>query len=239
MRSLYVIPARGGSKGIPNKNIKDFAGKPLIQYAIEAAKACTSNIKDILVSTDSPEIKAVAENCGIQVPFLRPGELATDTAGSFEVIEHSLKEAEKLNKCIYDAVVLLQPTSPFRTANHIKEALEQFNNKVDMVMSVKKTGSNPYYVLFEENAEGYLEKSKKANFTRRQDCPVVYEANGAVYVINRNALSQFTSFAAFTRVVPYLMPDIDSLDLDTPADWVIGECLVKNGLVSLNIENGK
>ena len=126
MKCLYLIPARGGSKGIPKKNIKLFNGKPLIHYSIEFAKKLTDS-KDICVSTDSEEIKKVAEQTGIHVPFIRPADLATDKAGSSNVIKHAV-EFYKAGGVNYDAVILLQPTSPFRLIKHVKEAITIFDD---------------------------------------------------------------------------------------------------------------
>ena len=223
MKPLVVIPARGGSKGIPDKNIKLLGGKPLIHYTIEAAREVFPD-EVIYVSTDSDRIKAVAEETGLKVPFLRPAHLATDTAGTHEVLLHALEYA-KQKEYQPDIVVLLQATSPFRTAQHIKEALELYHSDIDMVVSVKETKSNPYYVLFEEDEQGFLKKSKEGNFNRRQDCPKVYEYNGAVYVINRESLL-IHPLHDLQKVRKYVMPVESSIDLDTPQDWEWAEWLL-------------
>ncbi|MFT4684076.1 MAG: CMP-N,N'-diacetyllegionaminic acid synthase [Flavobacteriaceae bacterium] len=220
---LVIIPARGGSKGVPGKNIKKLEGKPLIQYTIDAAREIFEK-KDIIVSTDSEKIKTSVESLGLKVPFLRPTELATDTSGSQEVLLHALNFVE--SKGIYpEILILLQPTSPFRNATHIKEALKLYNNKIDMVVSVKETKSNPYYVLKEENSEGFLEDSKNGNFTRRQDCPKVWELNGAIYIINVKSLKS-KQISAFTKVKKYEMNEVASHDIDTMLDWKMAESLI-------------
>lgn len=223
MNILVIIPARGGSKGIPRKNIKQLHHKPLIYYTIEAAQQVFKN-QDICISTDDIEIKTLVEKLGIEVPFLRPPELATDTAGTYEVLLHAIDFYEKQDK-IYDSIVLLQPTSPFRNAQHIEEAIALYTNDLDMVVSVKETAANPYYVLFEENEKGYLEKSKKGNFTRRQDCPKVYEYNGAIYVINIKSLKKAPRHL-LKNIKKYVMDEEVSLDIDTPFDWIIAELLM-------------
>lgn len=225
MRYLAVIPARGGSKGVPKKNIRNLAGKPLIHHTISAARKVFDDA-DICVSTDSVEIKSVAEDTGIEVPFIRPEELATDTTGSREVLLHALNYYKEIGK-IYDAVVMLQPTSPLRRASHIKEALELYSGNIDMVVSVFETSSNPYYVLFEENMDGFLEKSKEGNFTRRQDLPKVWEFNGAVYVINPSSLSKYP-ISKFPKIVKYVMPEEMSIDIDTEMDFKLAEFLIEN-----------
>ena len=158
MNILVVIPARGGSKGIPGKNIKPLNGKPLIYYTIDAAR-CIADDAHICVSTDDDLIIEVVEHYGLRVPFKRPDYLATDTASTYDVLLHALHYYEEKGEHI-DVVVLLQATSPFRTGEHVKEALVLYSNEIDMVVSVKETDSNPYYVCFEENAQGMLEISK-------------------------------------------------------------------------------
>lgn len=229
MKYLVVIPARGGSKGIPNKNIKLLHNKPLIHYTIEAAQAIFDNAA-ICVSTDSPAIQATAQINGLEVPFLRPDALATDTAGTYEVLLHAIDYYEMQGQK-YDALVLLQPTSPFRTSKHIAEAINCYQPNLEMLVSVKETDANPYYVLFEENEQGYLEKSKKGNFTRRQDCPKVYEYNGAIYIMNIQALKK-RHHSRFKKIGKYLMPADASLDIDTPLDWAIAEFLMTKSVMN-------
>lgn len=222
-KMIVVIPARGGSKGVPGKNIKPLKNKPLIQYTIDAARKIF-NDENILVSTDSLQIKEVVEGLGLSVPFLRPSELATDYSGTQEVLLHAIDFAEsKGNRP--ETVVLLQPTSPFRNSNHIREALEIYHKDLDMVVSVKKTASNPYYVLMEEDEHGFISKSKKGNFVRRQDCPPVFELNGAIYIINISSLKR-CSIADFIKTKKYLMDEFSSHDIDTELDWLVAEKLV-------------
>ncbi|MEX0967247.1 MAG: acylneuraminate cytidylyltransferase family protein [Bacteroidia bacterium] len=228
MNDLVVIPARGGSKGIPGKNIKMLNGKPLIHYSIEVAREVFAD-EQILVSTDSPAIRDVAEQTGLDVPFLRPSALATDSAGSYEVLLHALARAEEQGMDP-SRLILLQPTSPFRQARHVKEAMDLFSTDCEMVVSVKVADGNPYYNLREEDDFGWLQKFKEADNTRRQDIPEVYQFNGAVYVINIAALRNRTMIR-FDRVRKYLMDPYYSLDLDTPLDWHIAECLMKSGFI--------
>lgn len=220
---LVVIPARGGSKGVPGKNIKELGGKPLIQYTIEAAREVFDD-KNILVSTDSEKIRGVVESCGLTVPFLRPSELAMDNSGTYEVLLHAIEFVEE--RGFYpETLVFLQPTSPFRNATHIKEVLKLYNNELDMVVSVKETSSNPYYLLKEENSQGFLENSKKGEFTRRQDCPKVWELNGAIYIINVDSLKS-RPIGEFTKVKKYVMDEESSHDIDDKIDWLVAEALL-------------
>ena len=221
---IVVIPARGGSKGVPEKNIKELGGKPLIHYTIDAAREIFED-KDIIVSTDSEKIKTSVESLGLKVPFLRPAALSTATSGSQEVLLHALNFIE--NKGVNpEMLILLQPTSPFRNATHIREALKLYNHDLDMVVSVKETKSNPYYILKEENMQGFLENSKKGDFIRRQDCPKVWELNGAIYIINIKSLKSM-QISDFTKVKKYEMDEISSHDIDTMIDWGFAEYLLK------------
>lgn len=225
MRTLVIIPARGGSKGIPRKNIKTFDGKPLIYYTIDCARAICPD-EDICVSTDDDEIIQVVEDYGLKVPFKRPEELATDTAGTYEVLLHALDFYE-MKGVHYDVVVLLQNTSPFRTTQQVKEALSLYREDVDMVVSVKECAANPYYCVFEENQEGFLHICKgEGNIFRRQDAPRVYEYNGAIYVMNAKVLKT-THMHRMQKRIKYVMDDLSSFDLDTMWDWKMAEMIKK------------
>lgn len=224
MKILVIIPARGGSKGIPHKNIKPLAGKPLIHYTIDVARQIVAN-EDICVSTDDPEIIQCVEDYGVKVPFVRPSELATDTAGTYEVLLHALKYYEQQGKA-YDIVVLLQNTSPFRTSKQVREAIKLYRSDIDMVVSVKECSANPYFCVFEENNEGFLHICKgDGNIIRRQDAPKVYEYNGAIYVINSKSLKEMPLYK-FTKRIKYVMDEKSSLDLDTMNDWHMAELLI-------------
>jgi N-acylneuraminate cytidylyltransferase len=220
MKSLFIIPARGGSKGIPGKNIRPFAGKPLILYSLEIARNFASDA-EICISTDSSEIAQVLMLSKYTVPFLRPEELSSDNSGMYEVLLHALNHYEK-NGHFFDNLVLLQPTSPFRLSEHISVALSIYSNDLDMVVSVKPAEANPYYVLFEENADGFLEKSKTGYFSRRQDCPAVWQYNGAIYIINPESLKK-SNLGSFSKITKYVMDDLHSIDLDSELDWLFAE----------------
>jgi N-acylneuraminate cytidylyltransferase len=223
MKDLVLIPARGGSRGIPGKNIKTLNGRPLIYYTLDAACAVASP-ENICVSTDSDEIIGIVREYGLGVPFKRPDNLATDTASSEDVILHAIDFYEQRGKQ-YDHVVLLQPTSPFRTGTHVREALSLYRTGLDMVVSVKIAHANPYFNLFEENTEGYLIRSKSGIFTRRQDCPVVYEFNGAIYIMNVQSLKNRPQ-GNFSKIRKYVMTEEDSLDIDRNYDWIVAEAIL-------------
>lgn len=223
---LIIIPARGGSKGIPRKNIKPLNGKPLIYYAIDTARAITTDA-NICVSTDDQEIKSVAEAYGLRVPFLRPVELSTDTAGTYEVLLHALDYYEKLGKQ-FKIVLLLQTTSPFRTVEQVKEALALYDrSNADMVVSVKECPANPYYNVFEEDEKGYLHVCKgDGNVFRRQDAPKVYEYNGAIYIMNADELKR-THMHKMPHRIKFVMDAKSSFDLDTMEDWQMAEMMLQ------------
>ena len=225
MRPLVVIPARGGSKGLPGKNIKLLNKKPLIQYTIEAAREVFDD-KSIYVSTDDDEILKTVECIGLKVFFKRPEKLATDTANSRDVLLHAIDFFKNKNGFEPDCIILLQPTSPFRNSLHIKEALKLYTSYIDMVVSVKETESNPYYVLFEENVNGFLKKSKEGNYTRRQDCPRVWELNGAIYIMNTNSLRE-KKIGEFDKIIKYEMDSETSIDIDNELDWNLAELYSK------------
>lgn len=229
MKALYLIPTRGGSKGIPHKNIKPLNGKPLIYYTIDVARAFTSD-ENICVTTDDDEITKVVENYDLKVPFKRPDDLASDTAGSYEVIMNALDyyQAKGIN---YDAVVLLQPTSPFRNVEDVQKCIDLYSSDYDMVVSVKQASSNPYYDCFEPDSNGWLKPSKgDGSYQRRQDAPKVYEYNGAVYIMNVSALKK-KNYNFFQKVGFVEMDEFSSIDLDTVLDWKFAELILSEGLV--------
>lgn len=228
MKTLYVIPARGGSKGIPGKNIKPLAGKPLISYTIDVARELAPDC-DICVTTDDADIISTVEAMNLKVPFVRPAELATDHSGTYEVLIHALDfyESQGIH---YDTMVLLQPTSPLRTADNVRSCLQLYTPEIDMVVSVMQAATNPYYNAFETDENGFLHISKgDGKYTRRQDAPKVWEYNGAVYVINTASLRKM-KLGEFTRRRMYEMSRERSIDLDTPTDWLIAETLIRNNL---------
>jgi len=224
MKKLFLIPARGGSKGIPKKNIKKLNGKALIEYSLDIAKSLSNN-DEICVTTDSTEIKETVENYGFKVPFLRPDNLSNDFAGMYEVIMHAL-DFYKTKGIEFDILVLLQPTSPLRTNDDVKEAIEMYNKNLDMVVSVRESDANPYYNIFEENGNGYLQLSKPSpDIVRRQDAPKVYLYNGAIYVLNVQSLYS-KNINQFEKIRKYVMSPEKSVDLDTLSDWNYCEYLM-------------
>ena len=225
MKILYLIPARGGSKGFPGKNIKELNGKALINHSIDFARKFTDD-SNICVSTDSTEIIKCVETNNLKVHFKRPAELATDTASTIEVINHALDYYKSKGK-LYDVLILLQPTTPFRRIDDLTNMINLWNNKIDMLVSVKESHDSPYFNLFEENSNGYLIKSKDSAATRRQDSPKVFSINGSIYVYNINSINS-KSINNFTKIKKYIMNDpVLSIDIDTEFDFIIAQTLGK------------
>lgn len=231
MNILTVIPARSGSKGLKDKNIKLLNGKPLVFYSVESALEIFDK-EDVFLSTDSKKYKElVSEHFDIQIPFLRPEHLSSDTSSTQEVLLHVIEYFETIGKR-YDAILLLQPTSPFREKKHIIEAIELFkkNSVCEMLVSVCQTKSNPYYVLYEENEYGYLKKVKESRFTRRQDIPKVYEINGSIYVFNVKSLIE-KKVSKFENIMKYEMNHLYSVDIDDQLDFDFASFLIKQNRV--------
>ena len=225
MKPLYIIPARGGSKGIPRKNIKLLGGRPLISYSVRCAVEAWAEYGGyIVVSTDDDEIADVARSCGIDVEYMRPASLGGDTVSSRDVMLDVMNWADSRG-LDYDCIVLLQPTSPLRTVEDVTGAMKLYSPDLDMVVSVCRSEANPYYNLFETDSDGFLHVCKgPGTYTRRQDAPPVLEYNGAVYVINPDSLRR-CGLGEFSRRISYDMPASRSIDLDTPDDWVRAELI--------------
>ncbi len=231
MDILVIIPARGGSKGVPGKNIKPLGGRPLIHWTMDAARAIAPD-RDIYVSTDSPDIASAVREAGLEMPFMRPAELASDGAGTYPVLLHALDHYRTERGDDPNIVVLMQPTSPFRTGVHAREALDLYMKQaaspegIDMVVSVAPAKTNPYLNCYEETPDGFLHISKgEGAILCRQDAPDVWEYNGAIYVINPSTLRAMP-LSSFPRRMKYPMTAADSLDIDTPLDWLLAEAVM-------------
>jgi CMP-N,N'-diacetyllegionaminic acid synthase len=222
MRKLILIPARAGSVGLPGKNVKQLHGKPLIGYSIEFAQQVAGQRDVVCVSSNDNEALEIARGYGVDVPFIRPSHLAIDEIGTYEVIMHALEYFGPKN---FDAVLLLQPTSPLRRISDYLKLEALFKQETDMIVTVTKSKENPYFNLFEENADGTLKKSKSSGFTRRQDCPVVYAMNGSMYLINVESLLKM-NIQEFSNIHKIEVPEELSIDIDTMQDWIIAEYLM-------------
>ena len=219
MKILGLIPARGGSKGIPGKNIKSLVGKPLLQYTFEAAKNSKLLTRAIL-SSDDQNIIEIAKKIRLEVPFLRPQELAQDNTSSLAVVQHAMKVfAEKNEK--FDAVCLLQPTTPFRRQGLIDEAIEQFKaGDYDSLISVREVPAefNPHWVFEENNGRLTIATGEKEIISQRQKLPKVYHRDGAIYITKTNVLLEQNSL--YGQKIGFIDTTGDPyVNIDTPEDW--------------------
>jgi CMP-N,N'-diacetyllegionaminic acid synthase len=218
VNTLYLIPARGGSKGLPGKNIKMLNGRPLLYYSIDMARKFTTE-EWICVSTNDAEIRRKTEEYPLPVPFVRPEELSTDTAGTHEVMLHAIKWYEQNKDTLIERLVLLQPTSPLRLKEHVQEALDLYSGDCEMVVSVKRVKSDLLAACYKDVPGGYIGKAfESGGSTRRQDGETIYQVNGAVYVVNVAALKE-RAISKFTKVKKVVMEERYSVDIDEPLDW--------------------
>lgn len=224
MKILAIIPARKGSKRLPNKNILELGGKPLICWSIELALEIDA-ICDVLVSTDGEEIAAIARNAGALVPWLRPHELATDSAASIDVVLHALNWYEK-NVSNVDGVLLLQPTSPFRTRRNVERAIEIFErSEMKSVVGVSPATSHPHWCFYLEQGALIPFISADGLNKRSQDLQAAYSVNGCLYLVSAGDLKK-TGTLFPENCQPLLMTDRQEvLDIDDEFDWQIAQYL--------------
>ncbi len=224
---LTIIPARAGSKGVPKKNIRKLNGKPLISYTIKAAQSSTY-VDRLVVSTDSKEIANVSIKYGVDVPFLRPKELATDNAKAIGVVKHMLHETEKLDKIKYSIILYLEPPSPFRTFQDINRCIELFIEKrPDSVVSINE--ANQYHPILMKKIKNNLLKpiwkDEAEGVPRQEYKPTAYMRNGAVYVLKRENILDNKFYGKM--IIPYLMPEERSICIDSILDWYSAEAMFK------------
>jgi CMP-N,N'-diacetyllegionaminic acid synthase len=229
MRILGIIPARGGSKGVPGKNIKLLNGKPLLQYTVEIALE-SQYLTDVILSSDDTQIITVAESLGVQVPFIRPTALAEDKTPTIDVVIHALQWFEK-QAVFFDAVCLLQVTSPFRTVEFLDKAITKFmDSGCDSLVSVQKVPHeyNPHWT-FEVNQDGNLKiaTGESKIISRRQELPNTYHRDGSIYITKTEVILQqhtlYGKSTAFIESSPEFYVNIDTL-----ADWEKAEQMIKN-----------
>lgn len=228
-RVIGIIPARGGSKGLPGKNIKDLCGKPLIGWSIEAGLQ-SQYIDEVMVTTDSEEIADIARDFGATVPFIRPAELASDTATSFDAIKHAIDFYKNDLKYFFDYVVLLEPTSPLRDVDDIDKSIEQLLSKSEAsaIVGICKTESqNPAFLVKKDNNNflfGYEEKDMK--ILRRQDVEDVFFFEGSIYVSKIDALLNKKTFY-HENTIGYVVPKWKSFEIDDLDDFIVVEALMR------------
>lgn len=231
MNILGLIPARGGSKGIPGKNSKKLAGKELIRYTVEAAVACQS-ISRLVVSTDDENIAAISRDAGAEVPFLRPDHLAADNSPTIDTVIHVLDYFKSIN-IDFDAVCLLQPTTPFRTAEDIDHAVEVFvQSKADSLISVREVPHqyNPHWVFEAVEGSDFLDLATKDQeiIPRRQDLPKAFYRDGAIYITSSAVLLEKQSFYG-DKLAYCRFTHSPAINLDTPEDWERAEQWILKG----------
>lgn len=229
IKTICIIPARGGSKGLPGKNIADLGGKPLLAYTIDAALNA-SLIERVIVSTDYQDIAEVGKQFGAEVPFLRPASLSTDTAHSPDVVQHAVEFIEKKEGVSFDVVIMAQPTSPYRTGQHFDAAIELFlKTKPDSLISIKPQDYPPWWMFKIEHgrispAVHYRDDVNVFNL-ERQEFPKVYRPNGAIYVTWRDYLRTSGNIVNQESCGYYLMDELDSVDIDLPIDLATANVL--------------
>ena len=224
---LAIIPARGGSKGLPGKNIKELCGKPLIAWTIEQAKSCDDSDR-IVVSTDDEEIAEVAKKYSAEVPFVRPPELASDTATTIDVIFHAINWLKEHEDYRPEYILLLQPTSPLRSGEDINGAIQMLKDKdVRAVVSVCETDHYPWWsniLPADDNMKDFL-RPEILN-KRRQDLPVFYRLNGAIYLADTDYLREQNSFLG-PDTFAYKMSKERSVDVDSDIDFKLAALLLE------------
>lgn len=223
------IFARGGSKGVPRKNVRILNGKPLIGYAIDCARACPS-LGDVIVSTDDTEIAETARGFGAEVPFLRPPELAHDKASEWGAWQHAVEEMDKLGRP-FDVLVSLPTTSPFRAVEDVESCLELLRTdpSIDAAITVRKAERSPYFNMVQMSADGSAQIVCNGNgvFQRRQDAPQAFDITTVAYAVRKSLIMQSTGLFE-GRVGAVEVPVERSLDIDTPHDFLMAELLAQH-----------
>lgn len=233
MKILGLIPARGGSKGIPRKNIKLLHGKALLSYSIEAGLAC-SLIDKVIVSTEDEEIAAISEKAGAVVPFMRPTELASDQSPSIDTIIHALRFFERQNQ-FFDAICLLQPTVPFRNAIDIKGAIKHFiDTKADSLITVREVPHtyNPHWVYQQDKESNFLKMpyGQQNIIPRRQDLPKAYYRDGSLYITKTEVILEQQSLYG-QQIAHYIMQGSPDINIDTMDDWAEAVSFIKTATI--------
>ena len=232
MNYLAIVPARGGSKGIINKNITLLNGRPLISYTLNAALA-SKHIDRLVISTDDSEIAKLGKSFGIDIPFLRPKKYSHDSSPSIDLVLHAIRWFSKNVNYNPDAIILLQPTSPFRTKNHIDNAIKLFTKtKPDTLVSVVELphNFNPSKLVKIENNQIVSVYDDVDNFRilPRQELPKLYARNGPSILISKVSFLQKNKSFYGGKTIPYIMDFFDSIDIDDNSDLLMAELIFKN-----------
>jgi CMP-N,N'-diacetyllegionaminic acid synthase len=239
MNILITICARGGSKGIPGKNIKLINGKPLISYTIETAKAFAIRHGNVVIglSTDSEAIKCVAADYGLHTHYLRPSELATDTSGKIDVIHDLMKYHEECNRLNFDYILDMDVTAPLRNVADLEAAMKQLraNSEAYNIISVSPASRNPYFNMVEDSGDGYVRVVKDAGmFLSRQSAPKVYDMNASFCIFRRSYFNSGQKRSTTNKSLAYIVPHL-CFDLDELHDFKIMELILQNNLLDFQL----
>jgi len=236
LKILATVAVRSGSKGLKEKNIKPLLGKPLVAYTIEQVLKW-GKFDKFVVSTDSEKIAEISRGLGAEVPFLRPAELATDTANKMDALRHAFLTTQRHYGLEFDALLDLDATAPVRTVQDLENIVGLFKEKKpDCIFSVVKARRNPYFNMVESGEDGTVEvcKPPTSEITRRQEVPMVYEMNASMYIYKREFLLDPQNKTPYAkRTLVYEMPEVSRIDIDSESDFRYLEFLVKKGLVKL------
>lgn len=237
MKVLFVVAARGGSKGVPRKNIRVVGNLPLVAYKIIAARKCKYD-KRIIVSTDDQEIANICKTYGAEIPFMRPKELATDTANSMDVVEHAMQWIEKNDNSTYDYVCLLEPSSPFASYEDINFALELIDGKkADTLLGMKEAEVNTVFIhpLDEKGKLSYFyQEIKKLKDVRRQGQEKEFTMNGCIYIARWDYFKENKLFHS-NNSIPYIMSREKSIEIDSELDYEMACFFVERGVIKAEL----
>jgi CMP-N,N'-diacetyllegionaminic acid synthase len=229
--TLFILPARAGSKGLSKKNTKPLNGIPLILYALNYARKFVGDAQ-ICVSTNDAEVIAVCNQNNYHCLFSRPEDLSNDGAGMSDVIRHALQYYEHQNHTKYENIVLLQPTSPFRKKEDLLAMMAEFSREeIDMICTVHESKGNPYFNLVEDTSDGLIQKSKSHSTVTRQSSPKVWMINGNLYILNANSINT-TEITNFKRLKKHVIDIHYSVDIDNIDDWNYALFLLEKQLIN-------
>jgi len=229
---IAFIFARGGSKGIPRKNIYNLSGKPLIAYSIETALACPS-IHSVIVSTDDDEIASISKKYGAQIPFIRPKSLSADKSNEYDAWKHALLEYNKIYNQKIDIFVSLPTTSPLRSVGDVEKCIEKYKKGLsDMIITTKDAKRNPYFNMVKKNSQGFVQIVNSSNgdkkYINRQSAPEIFDVTTVAYVSSPKFILNSNSLFD-GKVSSVHIPEERALDIDNMYDMEIAELLIKKG----------
>ncbi len=237
MKVLFIITARGGSKGVPKKNIRMLGGLPLVAYKIISARKCKYTSR-VIVSTDDEEIAKISKRYGAEVPFLRPKELATDIASSMDVVLHAMNWIKNNDKDSYDYVCMLEPSSPFASYQDLNNAIDLISSSnADTLLGMKEAEISTNFIHELDNNGGLSEfyyAIRKLSSVRRQDQKKEYTMNGCMYIAKWNYFEKYKLFHS-ENSIPYIMSEEKSIEIDTILDYELACSIVEKGVIDVSL----